>query len=216
MSLSKQNFCVILFALILGVCNSFANVFDHPVNAKSKQKLEKALAKVMDYEVASGDFKQTKSIKKRNRNFVTTGTFRISKKNGISWNTKKPIVSELALNNGGIFERDANGQTRMILPKDNPIFADLSKNIQALFSGKVSELETKFQVFYEKKSCGFTMGLVPREGMLRMVVANIVIEACKNIDKAVITDGENSPMTFEFMNYKIIGNTSPNQEDVTP
>ena len=60
------------------------------------------------------------------------------------------------------------------------------------------------------------MGLVPREGMLRMVVANIVIEACKNIDKAVITDGENSPMTFEFMNYKIIGNTSPNQEDVTP
>jgi outer membrane lipoprotein-sorting protein len=186
------------------------------VNAKTKQKLEKALAKVMDYEVASGDFKQTKSIKKRNRNFVTTGTFRISKKNGISWNTKKPIVSELALNNGGIFERDANGQTRMILPKDNPIFADLSKNIQALFSGKVSELETKFQVFYETKSCGFTMGLVPREGMLRMVVANIVIEACKNIDKAVITDGENSPMTFEFMNYKIIGKTSPNQEDVTP
>ena len=210
--LFKRNICVLLLSLICGYGMALADVFEHPVNKKSKPELEKALAKVMNYEVASGDFKQTKSIKKRNRKFVSTGTFMISKKNGIIWKTQKPIFSELALNNGGIFERDSSGQSHMLLPKDNPIFADLSKNIQSFFSGKISELETKFQVFYEKKSCGFIMGLVPREGMARMVIDNVVIEACKDIDKVTITDGDKTPVMLEFLNYKIVGKAAPKRE----
>lgn len=210
--LLKRNICVFLFCLICGFGVVMADVFDHPVNKKTKPELEKALAKVMNYEVASGDFKQTKLFKKRNRKFVSTGTFMISKKNGIIWKTQKPIFSELALNNGGIFERDSSGQSHMLLPKDNPIFADLSKNIQSFFSGKISELETKFQVFYEKKSCGFIMGLIPREGMARMVIDNVVLEACKDIDKVTITDGDKTPVMLEFLNYKIVGKAAPKRE----
>ena len=214
--LLKRNICVLLLCVIYGCGVAMADVFDHPVNKKSKPELEKALAKVMNYEVASGDFKQTKSIKKRNRKFVSTGTFMISKKNGIIWKTQKPIFSELALNNGGIFERDSSGQSHMLLPKDNPIFADLSKNIQSFFSGKISELETKFQVFYEKKSCGFIMGLVPQEAMVRMVIDNVVIEACKNIDKVTITDGEKTPVMLDFLNYKIVGKAMQNRTSSVP
>ena len=55
----------------------------------------------------------------------------ISKKNGIIWKTLKPIFSELALNNAGVFERDSSGQSQMLLTKENPMFADFSSNIQA-------------------------------------------------------------------------------------
>lgn len=213
----KQTICrLFLTVVFLGFgMSSVAAVFDHPVSKKTKPELEKSLAKAMDYEVASGDFKQTKSIKKLKRDFVSTGTFRISKKSGIVWKTQQPIVSELAVNNGGIFERDAGGQSRIVVTKENPLFADFSKNIQAMFSGEVSELEKNFKVFYEKKSCGFMMGLVPREGIVRKVVANIVIEACEYVDKVIITNVDDSPVTYEFMNYKTIGPT-PNRTDYAP
>ena len=214
--LFKRNICVLFLGLFCGCGIAMADVFSHPVNKKSKPELEKSLAKVMNYEVASGDFKQTKSIKKRNRKFISTGTFMISKKNGIVWKTLKPIFSELALNNAGVFERDSNGQSQMLLTKENPMFADFSSNIQALFSGKIAQLEKNFNVFYEKQSCGFRMGLVPRETMVRMVIANVVIEACKNIDKVIITDAEESPVTLEFLNYKIVGKAAPKRMSSAP
>ncbi len=216
MLLFKRNICVLLLCVFCGCGFAMADVFNHPVNKKTKHELEKSLAKVMNYEVASGDFKQTKSIKKNNRKFISTGTFLISKKNGIVWKTQKPIFSELALNNGGVFERDSSGQSHMLLTKDNPMFADFSNNIQALFSGKISELEKNFNVYYQKQPCGFKMGLVPREGIVRMVVANIVIEACKNIDRVLLTDAENSLTLFEFLNYKTVGKAAPDRTSSVP
>lgn len=216
MTMFKGNICIIILCVILGCGVTFADVLRHPVNKKSKPELERALAKVMDYEVASGDFKQTKIIPQKKRKFVSTGTFMISKKNGIIWKTQKPIFSELALNNGGIFERDSSGQSHMLLPKDNPIFTDLSRNIQSFFSGKISELESKFQIFYEKKSCGFVMGFVPRDGMVRMVIDNVIIEACNNIDKVTITDGDKTPVMLEFLNYKTVGKKLQKRETSTP
>ena len=39
--------------------------------------------------------------------------------------------------------------------------------------------------------------------MVRMLVDNVVIEACKNVDKIIITDGEKIPTTLDFLNYKV-------------
>ncbi len=64
-------------------------------------------------------------------------------------------------------------------------------------------MEKNFKVFYEKKSCGFRIGLIPREAMVRMLVDNVVMDACKNVDRIVITDGEKIPTTLDFLNYKV-------------
>ena len=85
MRMSCRNIGVLLLTVLLGIGSSMADVFERPLSAKNRPELEKSLAKVMDYQVATGDFKQTKSIQKLNREFVSTGTFRISKKAGIIW-----------------------------------------------------------------------------------------------------------------------------------
>lgn len=188
--------------LLLGISMSMASVFDHPVNADSKQVLTSSLIEMTRYDVVSGDFVQTKSIKKLNRDFVSTGTFRISKTSGVVWKTEKPFPSELTVSDEGITERSANGQVRTISTKDNPVFSEFSKTIQAVFSGNISDLETKFNVFYEKTSKGGQIGLVPREASVRKFVSNIVMDVSSNIDKVVITDGSGSPVTYEFKNQK--------------
>lgn len=190
------------FIFVLGLSLSMASVFDHPVNADSKRVLTSALTEMTRYDVISGDFVQTKSIKKLNRNFVSTGTFRISKTSGVVWKTQKPFPSEMIVSDAGISERNANGVVRTISSKDNPVFAQFSMTIQALFSGNLSELETRFNIYYEKNPNGNRIGLVPREAAVRKVIANIVMDVSENLDKVVITDGEGSPVLFEFTNHQ--------------
>ncbi len=207
--MSRQHIYVLFLMMLLGITSSRADVFEYPLKDSSRSELEKSLAKVMDYDVASGDFKQTKSVKKIKRDFVSTGVFRISKENGIVWKTQKPIVSELAVNKGGVFERDAKGVSRRVLSKEHPLFADFSGHIQSLLSGNISELEKNFKIFYEKQKCGFKLGLVPREGIVRKAVANIVLDACENVDKVSVMDNDGSPVTYEFLNYKTVGKSAP-------
>ena len=95
MRMSCRNIGVLLLTVLLGVGTSMADVFERPLSAKNRPELEKSLAKVMDYQVASGDFKQTKSIQKLNREFVSTGSFAIDREAGIVWDTKKPFPSFL-------------------------------------------------------------------------------------------------------------------------
>lgn len=207
----RLNGMILLLVLALSMSLSMAAVFDHPVNATSKQELSSALLQMTRHEVVTGDFKQTKSIKKLNRDFVSTGTFRISKTSGIVWKTQKPFPSELTVSDAGISERNVNGQVRVISSNDNPVFVQFSKTIQAVFSGNLSELETNFNIFCEKTSNGYMVGLVPREKAVQKVIANIVMDVSENLEKVVITDGEGSPVVYEFSNQKTSNENSVEQ-----
>ena len=197
--------------LVLGLSLAMASVFDHPMDATSKQVLTRILTQMNRYNTVTGDFKQTKSIKKLNRDFVTTGTFRISKTAGIVWKTQKPFPSEMTVSDDGITERNASGQVRTISSKDNPVFSEISSTIQALFSGNLSELETRFNIYYlEVKAMvdggaygtksHHRIGLVPREASVRKMIANIEMDVSDYLDKVVITDGDGSPVIYEFTN----------------
>lgn len=213
---SQKIFCrffYMMLFLVLGLSLSMASVFDYPMDAKSKQVLMLVLAQMNRHNIVTGDFKQTKSIKKLNRDFVTTGTFRISKTSGIVWKTQKPFPSEMTVSDDGITERNANGQVRTISSKDNPVFSEISSTIQALFSGNLSELETRFNIYYlEMKAMvdgevfgtksHHKIGLVPREASVRKMIANIEMDVSNHLDKVVITDGDGSPVIYEFTNQQ--------------
>jgi len=204
-SMKTKIICFLLIVFCQGIGVASAAIFDHPMNASSKQDVKKSLVKMMDHDVVSGDFTQTKTFKKSNRKFVSTGNFRISKASGIVWKTIKPVYSELIVTDESVTERLANGQVNTISTKDNPIFSDISKTVLALLSGDVAKLESKFNIFYEKTPNGVQIGLVPREIMVQMMVANLVMSISSNLDRVVITDGEGSLMTFDFKNYKNSG-----------
>ena len=213
---SQKIFCrffYMMLFLVLGLSLSMASVFDYPMDAKSKQVLMLVLAQMNRHNIVTGDFKQTKSIKKLNRDFVTTGTFRISKTSGIVWKTQKPFPSEMTVSDDGITERNASGQVRTISSKDNPVFSEISSTIQALFSGNLSELETRFNIYYlEMKAMvdgevygtksHHKIGLVPREASVRKMIANIEMDVSNHLDKVVITDGDGSPVIYEFTNQQ--------------
>lgn len=194
-----------VFALWIG--SSFASVFDHPVSDNSRKQLSMALNQMTSHAVVYGDFKQVKSIKKLNRDFVSTGNFMISKSYGIAWNTLKPFASMLMVTSGGISQQSGNGPVKKMASQENPVFAEFSKTIQAVFSGNCQELENNFTVYFEKKGNDVVIGLIPKEATVRKVIANIVMEGSVTLDKITITDGEGNPIVYEFSKQKLLNDS---------
>ena len=195
----------LIFAMLVALCGSaFADVFEHPVTSANRSFFARDLSKMTKHEVVQGEFKQTKAIKKLNREFVSTGTFRVSKKSGVVWNTQKPFPSELTVSDSSITERNADGRVRTISTKDNPSFAEFSKVIKAVLFGDIDELEHKFKFFYEKVPDGFRVGLEPRENAMKKFVKNIVMDVSSYLDKVVMTDGTGNPVTYEFSNQNYL------------
>ena len=72
---------------------SASDVFKKPLTEASKPALQQSLSVLTASPLTMGDFKQTRTIKKMNREFVSTGSFAIDREAGIVWDTKKPFPS---------------------------------------------------------------------------------------------------------------------------
>ena len=146
-----------------------------------------------------GNFKQTRTITKLNREFVSTGSFAIDRVSGILWDTQKPFPSVLWVGDNSIVQWDPSRDTKKTMSaKDNPVFAEFSKTIQSVFSGQFDELDRNFKLFFEKKAAGFDIGLVPKENAVARVIASITLTGRTELEKVTIVDGEGNTVVYEF------------------
>lgn len=169
--------------------------------AGSKADLVNAMSAMTAHKVTQGNFKQIKTIKKLNREFISTGTFTITNGEGILWNVEKPFASKLTISGDKMVQESANGKKTEMAAKDNAVFAEFSKTIQSVFSGKVDELEKHFEVSFKKSGKSYVVNLVPREAAVRSVIASMVLEASAELDKVSLIDGEGNTTVYEFTNH---------------
>lgn len=190
---------VFLACLLLLACSAFADVFGRPLTAETKPALLQSLTVLTTSPLTVGEFKQVRTIKKLNREFVSTGFFAIDRQSGIVWDTRKPFATVFWVGDDAMVQLDpARNTKKTVSVKENPVFAEFSKTIQSVFSGNYGELERNFKIYFEKKGDAFTVGLVPKESAVVRVVASIVLEGTKELDKVKITDGDGNPVVYEF------------------
>ena len=190
---------VFLACLLLLACSAFADVFGRPLTAETKPALLQSLTVLTTSPLTVGEFKQVRTIKKLNREFVSTGSFAIDRQSGIVWDTRKPFATVFWVGDDAMVQLDpARNTKKTVSVKENPVFAEFSKTIQSVFSGNYGELERNFKIYFEKKGNAFTVGLVPKESAVARVVASIVLEGTKELDKVKITDGDGNPVVYEF------------------
>lgn len=171
------------------------------ITAGTKADLIDVMSAMTAHKVTQGNFKQIKTIKKLNRKFVSTGTFTITDGEGIQWNVEKPFPSKQTISGDKMIQETANGKRVEMAAKDNAVFAEISKTIQSVFSGKVGELEKHFNVTLKKFDKSFVVNLVPREDSVRIVIANVELEVSSELDKVILTDGEGNSTVYEFSNH---------------
>ena len=177
---------------------SASDVFKKPLTEASKPALQQSLSVLTASPLTMGDFKQTRTIKKMNREFISTGSFAIDREAGIVWDTKKPFPSFLWVGDNSIVQWDvARDAKKTMNAKDNPVFAEFSGTIQSVFSGKFDELARNFDIFFVAGE-SFSVGLVPKEKAVARVIASIVLSGRTELEKVTIVDGEGNQVVYDF------------------
>ena len=178
---------------------AFADVFASPLTAEGSKDLTQVLSAMQSQKYVRGKFKQVRTVKKINRDFVSTGAFTIADTLGILWNMEKPFPSLTAITRDKMLQKNASGAVSKMDMKDNVVFSQVSQTIQGIFLGNRQMLEERFQIFFEMGKGGFwTIGLVPKENVIKKQISSVVLSGHKWLEKVTLTDGDGNPILYEF------------------
>ena len=190
-----------LFLLLLACVQSYAGVFDHPLKKEDAAGLEQVLSSMRKNPVVRGAFKQVKSVKKINREFISTGRFTIAGSDGIIWSMERPFANQTAITKKKMVQRNASGSVSEMNVAENAVFNRISQTIQGIFSGDFQLIQSQFQIYYEPvkgdKSL-WVVGLVPKEATIKKQIASVELQGGAWLQNVKIIDGDGNPVTYEF------------------
>lgn len=199
-----------LAAVLLCACALFAtnglaaegDIWKHPLKDSGSTAIDSTFSPMTAHAVVRGDFKQTKTIAKLNREFVSFGKFVIANDKGILWDTEKPFASRLAISETRMVQENANGSRSEMNAKDNVVFAQIAKAIQSIFSGSTSKLQAGFHVFFDRRDNNWTVGLIPKEASVKKAIQSIELSGGTWLERIKLVDGSGSPLLYELLNPK--------------
>lgn len=191
---------------------AFADVFESPLTAERSKELAQVLSAMQQQKYLRGSFRQVRTVKKINRDFVSTGSFVIADTLGILWNMEKPFQSQTAITRDKMLQKNASGAVSQMNMKDNAVFGQVSQTIQGIFSGNRKMLEERFQIFFEMGKDGlWTIGLVPKESVIKKQISSVVLSGHKWLEKVTLSDVDGNPILYEFS--KVEGGISLTPEE---
>ena len=206
---------LLTFLILLFLGESFAgSVYDFPLNAENRPVLEKSFSILAAHKVTRGNFKQTKTITRISRTFISEGTFVIADGNGIIWDTQKPFPSTLVITSDKIVQKTPQGKNSTLDASDNAAFREFSNTIQAVFSGKPSELYSQFNIFFSVQGNQWKLGLIPKEDVVRSMVSSIELHGDFTLNSVLIKDGNQDLTQYEFSAHKYSEDLEPKEKDV--
>lgn len=191
---------------------AFADVFESPLTAERSKELAQVLSAMQQQKYLRGSFRQVRTVKKINRDFVSTGSFVIADTLGILWNMEKPFSSLTAITRDKMLQKNASGAVSQMNMKDNAVFGQVSQTIQGIFSGNRKMLEERFHIFFEMGKDGlWTIGLVPKESVIKKQISSVVLLGHKWLEKVTLSDGDGNPILYDFS--KVEGGISLTPEE---
>ena len=191
---------------------AFADVFESPLTAERSKDLAQVLSAMQQQKYLRGSFRQVRTVKKINRDFVSTGSFVIADTLGILWNMEKPFQSLTTITRDKMLQKNASGAVSQMNMKDNAVFGQVSQTIQGIFSGNRKMLEERFQIFFETGKDGlWIIGLVPKESVIKKQISSVVLSGHKWLEKVTLSDADGNPILYEFS--KVEGGISLTPEE---
>ena len=97
---------------------AFADVFESPLTAERSKDLAQVLSAMQQQKYLRGSFRQVRTVKKINRDFVSTGSFVIADTLGILWNMEKPFQSLTTITRDKMLQKNASGAVSQMNMKE--------------------------------------------------------------------------------------------------
>lgn len=175
-------------------------VFDNPVNAEQlKQMTAPATRELAKAPILRGNFVQRKFLSGLPKPLKSSGSYVISRDQGIWWHTQLPFDSDFILTPNSMVQLDDGKIAARLTAEQQPGLRVVGDVFFSIFALDPSALATNFELFgLRGERDAWSMGLRPRASALRNVMSETVITGATRVDKVEFWDshGDRTEITL--------------------
>lgn len=162
--------------------------------------LEQVGKQLSQYPCTRGSFVQEKYIPAIKRSLTSSGTFLITAKDGIIWQTEKPYPSIMTVGMSHISQGTSLETMTRMDTGSNRLFMEFSNAISAALSGNLKEMENSFYTSFSSKGAQWSLLLEPKEAAVSQVVKSIRLQGESGLETVTMTEQSGSTVTYKFSN----------------
>lgn len=194
-----------------------ADLFESPLTAESRVKVENIFRNISTYHYVKCRFSQDKLIKRLNRTLTSTGRMLFDSEKGIAWIVEKPFPTTTVLTDRAMIQRGSGGQERVLSAGGNETFHRFSLTVQSLFLGQTDIIINEYELFYRDGEEGrWKIGLIPRDSTLKGIVSAFELEGTDFIDSFFILESGGDTITYSFSDHVYPDELSEEENSVFP
>lgn len=175
-------------------------VFDNPVNAEQLKQLTAPAARELSRTpVLRGGFVQRKFLSGIPKPLKSSGTYVISRDQGIWWHTQLPFDSDFILTQTSMVQLDDGKISARLTAEQQPGLRVVGDVFFSIFSLDPATLAGNFELFGQRgERDAWIMGLRPRAAAMRNVMSETVITGTLRVDKVEFWDahGDRTEITL--------------------
>lgn len=155
-------------------------------------------AKLDPAPVQQGTFEQAKQVKGFKRPLKSSGTYVVTKGQGVQWNTQKPFPSELTVKAEEISSMANGAEVFRLDAKAEPTVRLITQLLFSLLAGDLSALEAHFTASGEVKAEGWHIELQPKSEALKKVFASITLDGDRAVRSVLLKElnGDSTAITL--------------------
>lgn len=177
-----------------------APVFDNPVNAEQlRQMTAPAARELAKAPVLRGTFVQRKFLSGIPKPLRSSGSYVISRDQGIWWHTQLPFDSDFILTPDSMVQLDDGKIAARLSAEQQPGLRVVGDVFFSIFALDPTTLAANFDLFgLRGERDAWSMGLRPRAAALRNVMSETVITGALRVDKVEFWDahGDRTEITL--------------------
>ncbi len=174
-------------------------VFQRPVNVKQPaQDFLKVRDSLSGASVVRSNFRQKKTIAVLKKPLISSGNFIFSEQHGLYWNISVPINTSYALTPKYLVERQKGYKPKVITPQEQPALFGLTEVFEAIFVGDLDKLGQDFVIHFLGTPKQWTIGLIPRKGMLKQMFKRVVLSGGATVSEVKLYEANGDSTHLKF------------------
>ncbi|MCF6806825.1 outer membrane lipoprotein carrier protein LolA [Thiotrichales bacterium 19S9-12] len=150
----------------------------------------------------TGDFRQIRSISLLKNPLISTGIFKLSRKDGLTWNQLKPYASSLTVTDDTIIQIIKGRPPTILKKSDQPIVFAFTHIFLSLFQGDIALVQTYFDISFQGDSNKWQAELTPISSPLNKAIKTITVKGGRYVSFIEVDQSQGDKMEIYFSNIK--------------
>lgn len=158
------------------------------LKAADTQALKSLLGEQASVDFLEGEFQQSKYIADLDTTLDSSGTFRFVIDEGLRWNIRKPVPTNLRITPTEIVEEQDGEEVMRMDVDDQPMTRAISEVFFAIFGGDWDALAKRFTIRPLQEGSPWRFELEPRDELLKSYLSAIELQGTEYLDVLILRE----------------------------